>query len=259
MGSEVVELVWDKSLKKQFNSLLKQKPSLYVSIGEKLEINAGDQLLTIEIKEDSVEKSGVNIGDLFSCIKYNVRSYKSVSYAHGGSHLRCKLCGHIELGSWLAPATTCKKCQAGYESLEQVREHIDKGVTYLPDEEEEEWLRECVIRAAAHALPRGTSYRGQVIVSSTEESADTTGYGFVYFIRNEELFKIGITVDLLRRFSEIVPHEVLNVVRCQNFNELERRLHKHFSEKRLPQSEYFRLEPGEVLEAHRLLTDWAEF
>lgn len=177
MGSEVVELVWDKSLKKQFNSLLKQKPSLYISLGEKLEIKADDQLLTIEIKENSIEKDGVNIGHLFSCIEYDVTRHKPVSYAGGGSHLRCKLCGHIGLGSWLAPASTCEKCRAGYESLEEVRGYTDRGVTYQPDQEEEEWLAECVIRAAAHALPRGTTYRGKEIVSHAEELADTASYG----------------------------------------------------------------------------------
>lgn len=257
MGSEVVELVWDKSLKKQSNSLLKQKPSLYVSLGEKLEIKTGDRLLTIEINENSIEKDGVNIGDLFSLIQYDVTRWEPC-HGRGGEHARCKLCGQVQ-EMWLAPSSTCKQCGAGSANLEVVSRHVDRDVTYHPDQEEEDWLAECVIRAAAHALPRGTSYRGQEIVSNAEESADTAGYGFVYFIRNEELFKIGITVDLLRRFSEISPHEVLNVVRCQNFNELERRLHKHFSKKRLPQSEYFRLEPGEVLEAHRLLTDWAEF
>ena len=52
--------------------------------------------------------------------------------------------------------------------------------------------------------------------------------GFVYFIRNEDIFKIGITDTLLRRFNQLKPDEVLNVVRCSNFESLEKELHKKF-------------------------------
>lgn len=83
-------------------------------------------------------------------------------------------------------------------------------------------------------------------------------YGFVYFIRNGDLFKIGITENLLRRLGELQPDEVLNVVRCKNFQEVEKRLHSDFKEIRLPQTEYFRMREGNVLEVHRLLHSYAE-
>ena len=83
--------------------------------------------------------------------------------------------------------------------------------------------------------------------------------GFVYFVRNGDLFKIGITENMLRRLSQLTPDELLNVVRCSNFRELERELHRRFKDVRLPQSEYFRLSDQQVQEVHRVMVELAEF
>ena len=91
-----------------------------------------------------------------------------------------------------------------------------------------------------------------------DEGPTQGGYGFVYFVRNGDLCKIGITGNLLRRLGELQPDEVLNVVRCKNFQEVERKLHLEFKEIRLPQTEYFRMQPDHVAEAHRLLLRFAE-
>jgi hypothetical protein len=87
--------------------------------------------------------------------------------------------------------------------------------------------------------------------------SNENAYGFVYFIRNGDLFKIGITENLLRRLGELQPDEVLNVIRCKNYQEVEKRLHLEFKQIRLPQTEYFRMEQAHVLEAHRLLHSYA--
>lgn len=84
-------------------------------------------------------------------------------------------------------------------------------------------------------------------------------FGFVYFVRNGDLCKIGITENLLRRMDQLKPDEVLNVVRCSNYEELERTLHKRFRDVRLPQTEYFRLSDEQVQKVHRLIVDLAEF
>lgn len=84
-------------------------------------------------------------------------------------------------------------------------------------------------------------------------------FGFVYFVRNGDLCKIGITENLLRRMDQLKPDEVLNVVRCSNYEELERTLHKRFRDVRLPQTEYFRLSDEQVQRVHRLIVDLAEF
>ena len=66
-------------------------------------------------------------------------------------------------------------------------------------------------------------------------------YGFVYFIKNEDIYKIGITDNLMRRLNELKPDEVINTVRCSNYETLEKQLHKKFKKQRIPQTEYFRL------------------
>jgi hypothetical protein len=87
----------------------------------------------------------------------------------------------------------------------------------------------------------------------------TGAHGFVYFVRNGDLFKIGVTQNLLNRMSQLRPDEVLNVVRCANYREIERVLHSQFKAVRIPQSEYFRLSLEQVEHVHRLLTDQARY
>ena len=45
-------------------------------------------------------------------------------------------------------------------------------------------------------------------------------YGFVYFIKNEDIYKIGITDNLMRRLNQLKPDEVINTVRCANYETL---------------------------------------
>ena len=84
-------------------------------------------------------------------------------------------------------------------------------------------------------------------------------FGFVYFIRNKDLFKIGVTENILRRLKQLAPDELLNVVRCSNFQEVEREPHRKFKDVRLPQTEYFRLSDQQVQEVHQLMMKLAEF
>ena len=83
--------------------------------------------------------------------------------------------------------------------------------------------------------------------------------GFVYFIRNDDIYKIGITDNLLRRFNQLKPDEVLNVVRCSNFESLEKELHKKFKEFRIPQTEYFRLSKNQIEQVNIEMTKGADF
>ena len=83
--------------------------------------------------------------------------------------------------------------------------------------------------------------------------------GFVYLIRNEDIYKIGITDNLLRRFNQLKPDEVLNVVRCSNFESLEKELHKKFKEYRIPQTEYFRLSKNQIEKVNIEMTKGANF
>ena len=83
--------------------------------------------------------------------------------------------------------------------------------------------------------------------------------GFVYLIRNQDIYKIGITDNLLRRFNQLKPDEVLNVVRCSNFESLEKELHKKFKEYRIPQTEYFRLSKNQIEQVNIEMTKGADF
>ena len=91
------------------------------------------------------------------------------------------------------------------------------------------------------------------------ESGVVGAFGYVYFVRNGDLYKIGITSNLLRIMTQLEPDEILNVVRCMNFQELEKDLHGLFKEVRLPQTEYFRLSEAQVSKVHKLMTSLAEF
>ena len=92
-----------------------------------------------------------------------------------------------------------------------------------------------------------------------EDLPSPGSYGFVYFIRNGDLCKIGITENLLRRMDQLKPDEVLNIVRCKNFREIEKDLHSIFKDVRLPQTEYFRLSHEQIIKVHKLMTSLADF
>ena len=91
------------------------------------------------------------------------------------------------------------------------------------------------------------------------EPISTAEKGFVYLIRNDDIYKIGITDNLLRRFNQLKPDEVLNVVRCSNFESLEKELHKKFKEYRIPQTEYFRLNKNQIEQVNIAMTKGANF
>ena len=86
-----------------------------------------------------------------------------------------------------------------------------------------------------------------------------TEKGFVYFVRNQDIYKIGITDNLLRRFNQLKPDEILNVVRCSNYENLEKQLHKTFKEYRIPQTEYFRLDKNQIEQVNVEMTKGADF
>ncbi len=88
------------------------------------------------------------------------------------------------------------------------------------------------------------------LISEINRIRDTPGY--VYLLRNKDLYKIGITMSLQRRIRELKPDEVLEVMQMPNTRGAERILHARFKHKRVPQTEYFRLSNEEVQEARYL-------
>jgi hypothetical protein len=103
-------------------------------------------------------------------------------------------------------------------------------------------------------LPRDVKHNKQQVVPDPIND-DGSPFGFIYFIRNQSLYKIGITTNLLRRLNELRPDEVLNVARCANYQVLEKELHRLFAMKRVAQTEYFRLDESEILQVHKTLQD----
>ncbi|MBN2878196.1 MAG: GIY-YIG nuclease family protein [Clostridia bacterium] len=79
--------------------------------------------------------------------------------------------------------------------------------------------------------------------------------GYVYLIRIADLYKIGVTVNVERRMEQLKPDEVLAVKEAINTYGIEKILHKRYAHCRLPQSEYFRLTPQEVLQVKEILGD----
>ena len=82
--------------------------------------------------------------------------------------------------------------------------------------------------------------------------------GFVYLIRNQDIFKIGITENLLNRMSQLEPGEIIDVIKYSNFKEIERDLHRDYKESRIPQTEYFRLNQNQLLEVSKKFKLWAK-
>ena len=97
------------------------------------------------------------------------------------------------------------------------------------------------------------------VADANKISFGSDSKGYVYFIRNGNLHKIGITEDLVRRFKELAPDEILNVVRCENYDEVEKTLHARYKKVRLPQTEYFRLDDSQIAEVHKSLIELASF
>ena len=90
------------------------------------------------------------------------------------------------------------------------------------------------------------------------EGVTSKSSGFVYLIRNQDIFKIGITENLLNRMSQLEPDEIIDVIKCSNFRELERDLHRDYKEFRIPQTEYFRLNENQLLEVSKKFKLWAK-
>lgn len=77
--------------------------------------------------------------------------------------------------------------------------------------------------------------------------------GWVYFIQNEDLYKIGITENLERRMRELQPCTLLKALSIENPRRLERVLHRKYRSVRIPQTEYFRLSKAHVEEVIAVL------
>ena len=72
--------------------------------------------------------------------------------------------------------------------------------------------------------------------------------GWLYLIRNRDLYKIGITKNFENRMRQLKPDNVVAKLYTADFMKLERELHNRYKKLRIPQTEYFRLENSHVKE-----------
>ena len=72
--------------------------------------------------------------------------------------------------------------------------------------------------------------------------------GWLYLIKNRDLYKIGITKNFDNRMRQLKPDNVVAKFYTADFMKLERELHNRYKKFRIPQTEYFRLENSHVKE-----------
>ncbi len=78
--------------------------------------------------------------------------------------------------------------------------------------------------------------------------------GWLYLIRNRDLYKIGITKNFKSRMRQLKPDNIVVKVYSRNFIKLERELHKRYKKYRIPQTEYFRLKNYHLKEIKQRLS-----
>ena len=72
--------------------------------------------------------------------------------------------------------------------------------------------------------------------------------GWLYIIRNGNLYKIGITKNIDQRMRQLKPDHIVSKLFSSDFKELERAFHKRYKNVRIPQTEYFRLDDRQIRE-----------
>ncbi len=77
--------------------------------------------------------------------------------------------------------------------------------------------------------------------------------GWIYLIRNKDIYKIGITKNLETRMRQLKPDNVVAKVYTSEYLKIERELHYRYKEYRIPQTEYFRLHNSHLKEIKQRL------
>ncbi len=75
--------------------------------------------------------------------------------------------------------------------------------------------------------------------------------GWLYLIKNGDLYKIGITRNFENRMRQLKPDNVVIKLYSSQFKLLEREFHKRYKNVRIPQSEYFRLDNKQIRQIKR--------
>ena len=78
--------------------------------------------------------------------------------------------------------------------------------------------------------------------------------GWLYLIRNRDLYKIGITKNFDNRMRQLKPDNVVAKLYTRDFLKLEKELHIRYKKFRIPQTEYFRLEDYHLKEINQIIS-----
>ena len=78
--------------------------------------------------------------------------------------------------------------------------------------------------------------------------------GWLYLIRNRDLYKIGITKNFENRMRQLKPDNVVAKFYTADFVKLERELHNRYKQFRIPQTEYFRLKNSHIKEIKQTIS-----
>ncbi len=70
--------------------------------------------------------------------------------------------------------------------------------------------------------------------------------GFVYLMKNGDLYKLGCTTDLKSEASKLKPGEIISSFKTNDPKSFEVRLLRLYKKKRIPDTNYFRLSESEV-------------
>ena len=70
--------------------------------------------------------------------------------------------------------------------------------------------------------------------------------GFVYLMKNGDLYKLGCTSDLKSEASKMKPGEIISSFKTNDPKSFEVRLLRLYKKKRIPDTNYFRLSESEV-------------
>ena len=79
--------------------------------------------------------------------------------------------------------------------------------------------------------------------------------GWLYLIKNGDLYKIGITRNFDNRMRQLNPDSIVSKLYTSDFKNLEKMLHKKYKDVRIPQTEYFRLNGYQVREVKQIISD----
>ena len=80
--------------------------------------------------------------------------------------------------------------------------------------------------------------------------------GWLYLIKNGDLYKIGITRNLDNRMRQLKPDTIVAKLYTSDFKNLEKKLHKKYINVRIPQTEYFRLDAFQITEIKQIFSNF---